>query len=346
MAEAKIREGLDFMEAGRKAYVFARRGVLACCLAKQEIVTRHDLTRYVSRETKTSLFGKKKPDWDSATYNYDEAAKCFKGAQAYDHAVEAFIKAANGHKEMGSLFMAAKALESGAAIAAQQLKRLDQAADLYRQTSDFFIAQGSPDRAGDALEKAAKAMQPSNIEQCIALYVEACNVYEQEDRMRFGTDTFKRAISIALQNRRYDIAIDLSVRLADGYVKLDQKPNFNKQALTTVIIALVAGDEVDAGKRFEQYAGILGFGHSEEGKIAQDLLGAYESGDEPLLASTLKRPQINFLDNEVTRAVRALRVPVGRAPGQKAGVPGPSIAAMPEEEIKALQDEVEEEGFL
>ncbi|KAJ3037652.1 hypothetical protein HDV00_001457 [Rhizophlyctis rosea] len=269
MSDVKVREGLDFMESGRKA------------------------------ETKTTWLGKKKPDWDSAAHDYEEAAKSFRAAKAYDHCVEAFMKAAEAHKELGSLFMAAKALETAASIAVQQLSKPDHGAALYKQTSDFFLAQGSPDRAAESLEKAAKAVQTINIDKCLEYYIEACDMFEQEDRMRFGVDTFKRAIALHLQNRRFDKAAELSTRLTEGFVKLNQPANLQKQALSTVIIVLGGGDEVDASKRWNHFAGMLGFGASKEGAIANELLRAWEGGDEEALVEILKRHEIKFLDNEV-----------------------------------------------
>ncbi|KAJ3047705.1 hypothetical protein HK097_011287 [Rhizophlyctis rosea] len=311
MADSKVREGLDFMEAGRKA------------------------------ETKTSFFGKKKPDWDSAAFNYDEAAKSFRSGRAYDHCVEAFMKAAEAHKELGSLHMGGTALETAASIAVQQLNKADHGAALYKQSSDFFLASGSPDRAAECLEKAAKALQPTNIDKCLAFYIEACDMYEQEDRIRFGVDTFKRAIGLLLQNRRFDTAIQLSSRLADIFAKLNQSVNFHKQALATVVIALGSGDDVEASKRWEHFAGTLAFGGTQEGAIANNLIQAYEQADEQALAETQKAREIKLLDNEVARLALSLSVPTHRRPQ-----PTPGSAIPPSQSVQDIQDQIEEEGFL
>ncbi|KAJ3080247.1 hypothetical protein HK102_003190 [Quaeritorhiza haematococci] len=308
---------------------------------------------------KKSFFGAKKPDYDSAVHDYEKAANAFKVGKAYDQAVEAYVKAADCHKQLDSLFMAAKALEQAAALAAQQLKKPHDAVELYRRTSDYFLAHGSPDRAAEVLEKAAKAIEPLDVDKAIELYIESCSTYENEDRPRMGTDTFKRTIAMLLRHKRFDKAVEMSHRLADLFCKLDNKPYFHKQALTTVVILLYMGDWAEAGKRFAYFASIFGsFLASEEGKISNDLLEAYESHNAELLQSCLARSQINFLDNEVTRIARELRVPEGLppVPQQAPGAPAPtgrpplvtSAAdhAAAAESINNLQDAVEEEGFL
>jgi hypothetical protein len=70
--------------------------------------------------------------------------------------IDAYIKAANSHKQVGSYFMAAKAMENAGSLAVQQLKNYKTGANYYKSASDFFIAHGSPDKAADCLEKAAK----------------------------------------------------------------------------------------------------------------------------------------------------------------------------------------------
>ncbi|KAJ3020260.1 hypothetical protein HKX48_001086 [Thoreauomyces humboldtii] len=237
----------------------------------------------------------------------------------------------------------AKALDAAATITAQQLKQPAQAAALYRETAQFFLAQGSHDRAGESLEKAAKALETVDVPQCIELYDEACHVYEDENKLRFGVETFKRAIGVCLRNKKYDKAIEFSSRLSDCFSKLDQKPNFCKQALSSVIIFLAKGDENGAEGRFSMSAGQFGFGQSEEGAIAQTILEGFQNGDQASVDAALKRTQVQFLDNEITRTARELKVPPGRAPGGRGGPPPDAPAS---EEVKQLQEEIEEEGFL
>ncbi|RKO85995.1 hypothetical protein BDK51DRAFT_41424 [Blyttiomyces helicus] len=94
----KIKEGLELMDAGRKA-------TEAESFRGDPSTRPHHLRPTLplpslSSETKKSFFGKPNPDWDTALSNYERAANSFKGARAFDHAVDAYIKAAEAHKNM------------------------------------------------------------------------------------------------------------------------------------------------------------------------------------------------------------------------------------------------------
>lgn len=52
-----------------------------------------------------------------------------------------------------------------------------------------------------------------------------------------------------------------------------------------------------------------GFAQSEEAEIAEDLLKAYEERDQELLVKTTRLQHVTFLDNEVVKLARMLRVP-------------------------------------
>ena len=80
----------------------------------------------------------------------------FRNSKDYQHAIESFLKAAECHRNLDSIFLAAKALETAANLLYQHLQQPEKASDIYRQCSDYYIAHGSPDRAAEMLEKAAK----------------------------------------------------------------------------------------------------------------------------------------------------------------------------------------------
>ncbi|KAJ3118569.1 hypothetical protein HDU96_000521 [Phlyctochytrium bullatum] len=244
--------------------------------------------------------------------------KIFSNAKAYDHAVEAYLKSATANKEEGSLFIAGKQLEQAAQLLSQQLQKPQEAAKVFQEASDYFTAHGSPDRAAEMLEKAAKQLESTDITSCLNLYKDACGIYEAEDKMRSGADTFSRAIATALRANKVAEAIDFSKQLTDGFLKMQNRPSFNKQALSTIILALLQGDDVEASKRFEQYSS---FGESDEGKIAFELVEAFREYDDERLNTAVKKPTVKYLEAEVVRASMRLRVPggAGSAPRAESG---------------------------
>ncbi|KAJ3127364.1 hypothetical protein HK098_006448 [Nowakowskiella sp. JEL0407] len=263
--------------------------------------------------SKKSFFGRSSPDFDQAVQNYEQAANCFKLAKAYSYAVDAYVKSADCHTKLNSLYLAAKNLDAAALMLMNQLNKPDESSELYRRASNYYLANGSYDRAAEVLEKAGKALESINPDKAVQLYEESCTIYETEDKMRSGAESFQRFISFLIKSGRYPKALELSGRLTDAYIKMENRIGINKQVLSCVILALAYGDEVEAGKRFDMYAGrVSGFGESDEGMIAANLLDAYEQHNPDLLADALKRQQINYLNSEITRLARTkLRVPGG-----------------------------------
>ncbi|KAJ3179444.1 hypothetical protein HDU85_004854 [Gaertneriomyces sp. JEL0708] len=308
----KLKEGLSHMAEGEKAI------------------------------NKKSFFGKAKPDWDVASQCFQDAANAFRSAKAYDLAINAFSQLAESHRQLSSLFLAAKALETAATIAEQQMRKPQDAAELYKRTSEFYQAQGSGDRAAEALEKAARALEETDPQRCLEYYEEACAMYEEENKMRFGADCFKKAIGVCLRKKRYDKALQLSHRLCDAFIKINQIPNFCKQALSTVIILLAMGDLQGARQSSDTFSGTAGFGQSAEGNIARAILDAMDTGDKKLLTESLKRPQAQFLDNEIMRLGSELAASLREYVPTKELPQPPAPAAS--EGFKQLQDEIEEEG--
>ncbi|KAH9274241.1 hypothetical protein BASA83_003233 [Batrachochytrium salamandrivorans] len=282
--------------------------------------------------TKTSFFGKSKPDYDDALQNFEQAANLYRTQKDYTSSVEALHQVAECHRNLSSV----------------QMILLAQA-PVYRQASEYFLAQGSPDRAGEMLEKAAKAYESVDAGTAIEYYTESCTLYEEEGRLRFGVDTFKRAVGFCIRSQRFEQAVALSIRLENGYLKIDNQPLFNRQALTNVILQLSVGNEAMAQQRLDESMQKNGrLCQTDEGQVAQDLLTAFQTGDAALFEGLMRSSSIRFLDNDVGKLVKALKIDPSKAPARGGGGNSSQVdAPIPETmETKALQDELEEEGFL
>ncbi|KAI9099391.1 soluble NSF attachment protein [Phlyctochytrium arcticum] len=279
--------------------------------------------------TKKSLFGSAKPDWDSSLQNYEAAAICFRNAKAYDYACDALVKAATAHHELDSLYLAAKALENAANLTIQYLTNPTEAASLYQKASDYYMAQGSVDRAAEALEKAAKALEDVQYEESVKLYEQACDAYEEEGKLRIGIDVFKRFLSFTLRHASYPKSLEISERLCRAYEKLEQALNLRKQLLTSVIIQLHLGDHSGATAKMMQLSST--FPETGEANLAAALCEGGSSAD-------LERSNaFTSLENEVIKLAKKLKMEAANPPQ----VP-PKTSAL----ASGLQDEIEEEGFL
>ncbi|KAG0315784.1 hypothetical protein BGZ97_007835 [Linnemannia gamsii] len=263
-----------------------------------------DYMKEADKNTEKSWF--KKPDWDIAAQYYEKAGQAFKAGKSYDQAVQAFIKASDAMIHATSYFMAGRALENGGNIALQNLGQPERAADMYKRASELFMQNMTPDRAAEMLEKSAKAMEPISVDQAIELYIGACNIYEGEDRARYATDTFKRTIALLVKHRRFDKATEILQRLGNVQKDTPNKMAYYKTLLSIIIVQLAAGDEVEAGKRFQAYCSVEGFVKSEESAVAHQMLDAFEHRDQGYYNHAAGLQHVGFLDNEIARLARSI----------------------------------------
>eukprot|EP00158_Paraphelidium_tribonemae_P002634 Partr_v1_DN25526_c2_g1_i5_m20557 putative N-ethylmaleimide-sensitive factor attachment protein gamma len=116
-------------------------------------------------------------------------------------------------------------------------------------------------------------MEPVSVAEAIKYFKEACDLYEAEDKLRLGLDTFKRVIGLCLKDGKLQEAIDFSRRSNEVLVKVKGKHLTMRGFLSTIIIVLAYGDEVEAGKQYEQFCQMdSGWMTSDEGRLADALL--------------------------------------------------------------------------
>ncbi|CAO3702984.1 unnamed protein product [Rhizopus stolonifer] len=209
-----------------------------------------------------------------------------------------------------SIHLAGKATENAAFILANNLSQPQRAAEAYQRASNFFMTQGSIDRAAEQLEKAGRALENVDVNASFDMYSKACTLYEQEDRGRFAMEIYKKAISLLVRNKKYDKAIEMLKREIQVLQKLSSRTHLYKANLSILVLVLAVGDDVEAGKQFSSMCGQdAGFAHSEEAEISEDLLRAYDQRDQELLERTVRVQHMTFLDNEIVKLARLLTVP-------------------------------------
>ena len=171
--------------------------------------------------------------------------------------------------------MSAKAMESAAQIAAQTLKDAPQGAQYYKRagtshsgvelhgninllSAELFQLNNSGDRAIEMLEKAAKTLEAAgNFEEASTYFLEACTLYEDENRGILAVETFKKTVGILLKAKKSEQAVSLTHRLSDILVKIQNKHLLHKNYLCAIILVLHFGDPVEANKRYQQYTGCV-----------------------------------------------------------------------------------------
>ena len=86
------------------------------------------------------------------------------------------------------------------------------------------------------------------------MYSSALELYESEGREAFGMDTNKASITLALNSKQFEKAIEVLDKIARVYVKLDTKASLHKTAVTMVIVHLSREDEIAARNKVNELA--------------------------------------------------------------------------------------------
>ena len=108
---------------------------------------------------------------------------------------------------------------------------------------------------------------------------------------------------------RLERARDLSARLAGIYHQLENRAGFNKQSLSTLLICLAFDDEVDAAKRMDVLATSFPvFLESDEGRVAGNMIEAYENRDAEAFTACKKTSTVLYLDNEIAKMAQGIVV--------------------------------------
>ncbi|XP_041376174.1 gamma-soluble NSF attachment protein-like [Gigantopelta aegis] len=264
--------------------------------------------RLADKCLKTSFF-KWKPDVDGACEEYQQAATSFKNAKAYDEAKETLIKLANLQKE-NSPFHAAKSYEQ-AGLILKEAKQYEEAVYLMEKAALLFQEDGTPDSASLTLEKAAKMVELDFPEKASQLYIKACEVAEIEDKPGKCAEYIGKAARLMTRLRRYDDAAEYFKKEVNYHLEAENYGLLNKVVLGLVLVHLHREDYVAAELVFKSSLSYPDFGASEEAAAVENLLSAYDEGDEEAARQTLSLPLIKYMDNAFARMARDLVIPGG-----------------------------------
>lgn len=273
------------------------------------------------------------PDYILASEEYSKAANMFRNLNEFDQAADCYIKASECNKQLGSFYLAAKALETAGGVISKS--NAEKAAMLYKQAGELYNLSNNPDKSCEILEKAAQT-EP-DFQKALEYYLEALALYESEDRTRFGLETFKRCISFCCKHAKFKNAIQVSQRLEEALQKMKNSSMYHRQVLSSILIQLSQGEFLDAEMKWSKACGRyieltrLSIENSEEGTICVELLQAFENGDQEEFNRVLSAHLINYLDFEIIKLARAIVVPT---------------IQIKSEQLLNLQDEIEEEGYL
>ncbi|VDN01376.1 unnamed protein product [Thelazia callipaeda] len=287
---------------------------------KRRISEAKDCIKKAEAHLKTSILKIKfKPDYDSAAMEYDRAAICFKNASEIKLSCDAYLKAAEMHKENGNLFHWAKCNENAAMLlkdmgdSSGALKYMNLAADGYAES-------GSSDTSAMVLNKAAKCLEDIDCEKAI-----------ESDRSRMAGEFMSQLTRLYLKLKQYNSAADMISEEIEKYMEVKESGRVRQLTVALVLVQLALDDPVAATKSVQKFSEHVylniyrgmnsldnayfhyfsfrcdGFGSSEDANVCNALISAFESHDNHRFQQILQSPILRTMDNEYLRLMKSLK---------------------------------------
>lgn len=234
-----------------------------------------------------------------------------------------------------SFYNAAKSIEMVGNIMRDDKRNPSEVARVYKKAAEIFQEDGKPERAGEVLNKAIKVLEReyganndrSKSEDGIDMTTGAVGVLRSEiidiyrsaidaydDKFHLSGDMMRSFNAFLVREGEYAASIENIKRQIIGFEKLKQPHNIWKCYLSTVILHLKMDDWPAADNAHQSF--VLKhpeYTLSDEGKLAQQFLDAFERYDEELLKRTQESNKLKFLDVQVCKIARALSI-TGSAP--------------------------------
>lgn len=269
-------------------------------------------------------------DWRNAAGLYEQAAVAFRLAKNYEKAKLAFEKASKGQEMLSSPWDAAKHMESAATMAKEQ-GNWNEVADFYRRASEFYIECGRPQPASDALAKGARALEDSVPEESIRLYIDSCEILEEDSKEQMAFDLYRAATNVYIKLEKYEDAASTLLRWGLGADKCNAKNSQCKAYLSAIIVYLYAHDFKQAEKCYNDCSQTDAFMGSDQFRAASKLLSAYREGDIEEIKRVGQSSSVSNLDHVIIRLGRKL--PTGDLEVVKAEAAGDEGGQVDEDDL-------------
>lgn len=261
------------------------------------------------------------PDYMLAAPCLEKAADAYRSAKEYDLAKRTYLRAASVQEKNKSSFRAAQNTENAAKVIMQMLKEnpsisvessrhVMEVKDCYEVVSNHFVEMGELGKAADALVKGASFCEEKNLSTEIIknMYTNACSLLETQGKPHFAIETFRKTIGYLVRIGELSDATKLVQRQVSLFQEIDQISNVYKGHLSYVILQLARGDVAAADTYYMAQLQDDGFLHSDECAVTEDLVRAFKLGNAELLQTTLKKQTIHFIDHQIGKLARTLKL--------------------------------------
>jgi len=252
-------------------------------------------------------------DFVTASVEYNNAAACFKNAKMFPESIEAWRKAANLQELQFDHWSAGRAYSAAAALCVDGPGGHEAAAENYQEAFRCFRFASKPDIAAKTQIKLAELYEKHDATDLAKkAWLDAVSTLQDDDVANAElSETYKHYIGFLVRRSLIEDAIVAT----DGHIEiLKNQGHFSfvhKEILAKVVLVLHGNqDTVRAQEVIDSSNAIDGWLMSREAKVGCDLVDTFRNCDAEACEKLVKDQIFSFLQLEVARTARQLRVPV------------------------------------
>lgn len=249
------------------------------------------------------------PDHLTASMEYSQAATQFRAAGLLQECADAWVKTGEMKELLHDLFSAGRAYESAAGICDGSGPGGPSAAMMHWEKAvRCFRLAGKVDVAAKLLLKLASVKEKQgDVDGAKSAFEETISAFEQEEKDYELGDVYKTYIGFLIRREAFEDAL----KAMDGHIAVLQRqksqPFVHKELLSKIVLLMKLEDSVRAEELISS-SNIEGWFLSREYQVGTDLVEAMKSNDAEALAGLQKEQIFTFLQVEVARIVKQLKV--------------------------------------
>lgn len=254
------------------------------------------------------------PDHLMASMEYSQAATQFRAAGMLQECADAWVKSGQMKELLHDPFGAGRAYESAAGICDGSGPGGPAAAMLHWEKAvHCFRLAGKADVAAKLLLKVAGVREKQgDLDGAKSAYEETINVFEQEEKDYELGDVYKTYIGFLIRRE----ALEDALKAMDGHISVLQRqkslPFVHKELLSKIVLLVKMEDCVRAEEILTS-TNVDGWIMSREYQVGTELVEATKNYDAEALIGLQKDQIFTFLQVEVARIAKLLKVAVTKA---------------------------------
>jgi tetratricopeptide (TPR) repeat protein len=260
------------------------------------------------------------PDFVIASMEYSQAATKYRAAGLLADCVRAHFKCAELKEKQNDLFSAGRSYEQAAQICETKPEAGSPEAYWVMAIRCYRLSGKGEAAAKLVMKQAAISEKDGDLTKARELYAEAIEIYRDEEKDYMMSDVYKQNIAFLVRSEFFSDALVAMDGHIEVLIKQGHLPFANKEILAKCVVCLWMGDTVTAEQALHGNDKMKDWFMSDEAQAGFELLAAFQNYDAEAAEQALKRQVFTFLQVEVARIARKLRVPT-------VSVPPPALVA-------------------